>query len=172
MDDLAGAISSMPEEMPFNSCKVPCRHFRIEKATCLWSLHDMLDLKTFHLSQMPHALSINQTSEKVSHLKLLLTALRESMSNRFPRIITGNESRFFFFHPRDPVWAESPDELPQHTEQKIDMEKCLVWILWSVDGIHGPFHTPKGTTYGRAFFTNAVIPNFIENVWSGLVGRR
>jgi hypothetical protein len=43
--DLSEAIHSVPEEPPFTSCKVLCRHFRIRPATCLRILHGSFGLK-------------------------------------------------------------------------------------------------------------------------------
>jgi hypothetical protein len=44
------------------------------------------------LWEVPHALLINQKSERVSYFKLLLTALMEQKTNDFQQIITGDES--------------------------------------------------------------------------------
>jgi hypothetical protein len=65
---------------------------------------------------------MNQKGETVSYSKLLLMALMEQKANVFQKIITGDESRFFHYYPRDSVWAASPDELPQRIKQKIDTE--------------------------------------------------
>jgi hypothetical protein len=81
----------------------------------------------------------------------------------FQRIITGAESGFFFYYPCGSVWARSHDEFPQRIKQKIHTEKCLVSILWSVNGIHSLLIMPKGT-HNTAFFADAVMANLIENV--------
>jgi hypothetical protein len=78
----------------------------------LWSLHDKLSLKTFHLRWVPHALSITQKSERMFHSKVLLMALMEQKASGFQRIVTGDELGSFVDYPRDSVWAASRDELP------------------------------------------------------------
>jgi hypothetical protein len=122
-------IGSVLNKRPFRSCKMLYRHFRIGKTTCLQTLHDNLDLKRFHLRWVSHTLTINRKSERLSDSKLFLTALMEQKASGFQRIITGDESWFFLYCPRDSVWAASRDELPQRIKQKIDTEKCLVSIL-------------------------------------------
>jgi hypothetical protein len=92
-------------------------------------------------------------------------------SERFQRIITRDESWFFFYYPRDSVWAASPDEPPQRIKHKIDAEKCLVSVLWSVDGIHSLLDVPKETTNSTAFFIHVVMPNLIESVLSRTLGK-
>jgi hypothetical protein len=94
----------------------------------------------------------------VSRSKLLLIALVEEKASGCQRIITRDESWFFLYYPRDLVWAVLGDELPQHSKQKIDTEKCLVSILWLVSGIYGLLDVPKGTTYNTAFFMDVACP--------------
>jgi hypothetical protein len=107
----------------------------------------------------------------MSYSKILLTALMEQKARGFQRIVAGDELWFFLYYPRDSFWATLHDELPRCIEQHNDAEKCLVSILWSVNGIHCLF-LAKGTVSNRAFFTDTVILNLIENVRYGLEGRR
>jgi histone-lysine N-methyltransferase SETMAR len=93
--DLAEAVRSMLNEKPFTSCTVLCRHFRIVKTTCLWILHDELQWQKFHLRWVPHALSSNQKSERVTYSSLLLEVLEEAQRTGVERVITGDESWFF-----------------------------------------------------------------------------
>jgi hypothetical protein len=52
----------MVEERPFRSCKALCRHFRIEKVTCLRILHDKFGLKI--LSSLGAAFPVDQPEER------------------------------------------------------------------------------------------------------------
>jgi hypothetical protein len=69
-NDFAGAIGSMLEERWFSSSNMLCHHFRIGRAMYLQILHDKLGLKKIHLCWLPHALSIDQKTEKVSSSRL------------------------------------------------------------------------------------------------------
>jgi hypothetical protein len=71
----------------------------------------MLGLKKIGLCRVPHALSINQKSERVSYSKLPLTALMEQKASGFLRICTGDESWLFLYYSRDSVWAALCGEL-------------------------------------------------------------
>jgi hypothetical protein len=48
---------------------------------------------------------------------------------RFQRMITRDESSFFFYYSRDSVSATSRDELTRRIKQKIDRGKCLASIF-------------------------------------------
>jgi hypothetical protein len=112
-NDLAEAIASMLEEKPFASCKVLCRHFRIAKTTCLRILHNNLGMKKFNLHCVSHALNSSQTVERVTFSHEILAVLESDHRNRFQNFITGDESWFFLYYPRDSIWAQSRDEVPE-----------------------------------------------------------
>jgi hypothetical protein len=92
-------------------------------------LHDTLDLKKFHLRWVPHALSSNQKSERVSDSRLLLAALDQNEATLFQGVITGDESWFFLYYPRDSIWVPSRDDLSDRIKQKFDTEKSLISVL-------------------------------------------
>jgi hypothetical protein len=64
-NDLGETIGFMLADKPFSSCKVLCRHIRIGKVMCLRILHGKHGFKTFYLHSVPHAVLLNQQSEKV-----------------------------------------------------------------------------------------------------------
>jgi hypothetical protein len=87
----------------------------------------------------------------------------EQKVNGLQRITIKDESWFFLYHLSNSIWMASCDEFPQSTKQKIGTGKCLVSILWSVNGTQSLFDIPKGRTYNTAFFTDAAIPSLVEN---------
>jgi transposase len=164
--DLGQAIRSMLVERPFTSCKVLCRHFRVAKGTCLRILHDELGLKKLHLRWVPHTLDQAGKNERVTYSRALLEQLTEAQQDDFQHVVTGDESWFFLFYPRESAWVESRFDLPERTKAKFDTEKCLISILWSINGIHSLLDVPKGTTYNTAFFCEQVLPSLVGNITS------
>jgi hypothetical protein len=77
--------------------------------------------------------------------------LRREQKYSFEHVVTSDEPWFFLHHPNESSWAESQDELPVRAKQTIDTEKCLIWVLWSVNGIYSLVDVPKGESYKSAF---------------------
>jgi hypothetical protein len=48
------------------------------------------------------------------------------------------------FDQRDSPWGESSFGFPEPTKAKFDIEKELVLIVWSLNGIDIPLGVPKG----------------------------
>jgi hypothetical protein len=62
--------------------------------------------------------------------------------------------------------GQSRDEVPERISQKIDSEKCLISVLWSVNGIHSLGDVPKVTTYDSAFFCDLIVPRLVQGLCS------
>jgi hypothetical protein len=112
---------------------------------------------------MPYR-SPRRTKECPNRSASPFAALTEQKASGFQRIITGNESSFLLYYPRDSVWAPSRYALPQRIKQKIHTKMCLVSFFWLVNRIHSPFDVPTGTMCTTGFFTDAIIPSLIDNV--------
>jgi hypothetical protein len=163
-NDLADALRAMIQEFPFTSCRHLCIHFRIAMTICLRVLHDVLQVKKSNLRWVPHSLDDAQKAERISLSTDLLRILKQSQKTGFANIITGDELWFYFEYPHQLVWAPSRDEVPERFKQKLDTEKCLISVIWSVNGIHSLFYVPKGTTYNTTFFCDVSFPDLRKNV--------
>jgi hypothetical protein len=120
----------------------------------------------FHFHWVSHALSSNQMSERVTYSRLLLEVLEKAQRTGFERMIIGDESRFFPSYPHNSVWATAQDELPERVSPKIDTEKCLISVFWSVKGIHSLLDVSKRSTYNTAFSCDQVIPSSVQGITS------
>jgi transposase len=107
--DLAAAIASLLKEKPFILCKVLSRHFPIAKATSLRILYDDLWMKKFDLRWGPHTLDANQKAEQVVLSHELLAVPETSRPTGFQNILTGDESWFFLYYPRNSTQVHSRD---------------------------------------------------------------
>jgi histone-lysine N-methyltransferase SETMAR len=54
-------------------------------------------------------------------------------------------------------------QLPVRVKPTIDGEKCLISVLWSVNGIQSLRDIPKGETFNSAFFCDVALPSLIGN---------
>jgi hypothetical protein len=68
------------------------------------------------------------------------------------------------YYLRGSVWEASRNEPSRRIKEKTETEKCLVSMLWPVDGIHSFLDVSKETTYNTAFFSDTIMPSLIENI--------
>jgi hypothetical protein len=76
----------------------------------------------------------------------------------------GDESWFFLHYPHDSIWAGYRDELLVQINPEIEVEKCLISVIWSVNGIDSLVDISKGELYNSAFFRDVVVPSLIDNI--------
>jgi hypothetical protein len=120
----------------------------------------------FHLRWVPHNLSSNRQSERISYSSFLRAKIVDAEQTDFERIITEDKSWFFVLYPHDSTWAGFRDEFPQRVRQDIESAKCLISILWSVNGMHSLIEISKGITYHAVFFCEQIDPNVVVNIAS------
>jgi hypothetical protein len=80
--------------------------------------------------------------------------------------MTGDESWFFLYYPDDSAWIGSRDELPVQIKPEIEAEKCLIFVIWPVHGIHGLVEVPKGESYNSAYCYDVVVPSLVDDIGS------
>jgi hypothetical protein len=52
----------------------------------------------------------------------------------------------------------------QKSQIKIDTQKCLISIIWSVNEIHSLLNGPKDIAYNSAFFCDFVVLDFVKSI--------
>jgi hypothetical protein len=164
--DFATGISAMLEERPFLLCKLVARHFRAAKTRCLRILREDLGLKKFHLRWIPRTIDAPQKWNRVTLSREFLAILLQEREKNFNDIMTGDQSWFFRHYPHDSASAGFRDELPVRIKPEIDAEKCLIFVIWSVNGIHSLVDVSKGESYNSALFCDVVVPSLISDIRS------
>jgi hypothetical protein len=123
-------------------------------------------LTKFHLPWIPHTLTEDQKSERVTYSRQLLATLEQQRPMDFEHIITEDESWFYLCNPPDSAWAKSRDMDPERIRRKIDTELRLISVLWSVNGIHHLIDVPPGMKYNSSSFCDVDMPGLIQNMTS------
>jgi hypothetical protein len=95
-----------------------------------------------------------------------LAILLQEQEKNLTDIMTGDESWFFLQYRHDSAWAGCRDELPVRIKPEIDAEKCLIYVIWSGNGIYSLADVPKGESYDSAFFCDVVVPSLIDDIRS------
>jgi hypothetical protein len=69
----------------------------------------------------------------------------------------------YFEYLHAAVWVPSRDEVPETIKQKIDIENCLISIIWSVNGIHSLLNVSKYIVDNSTFFYDSVVSDLVES---------
>jgi hypothetical protein len=82
--------------------------------------------------------------------------------------LTGDEPWFFLEYPRYGVWTAFRDAIPETPMTRIETEKCMISILWSISGMHSQLAFTKGmkSKYNSQYFCQHIIPDIQQNICS------
>jgi hypothetical protein len=127
-------------------------------------LYNDLGLIKFHLHWIPHSPTADQKSGRVGYSRQLLAILGQQQPMDFEYVITGDASWFYSYNPPDAALAASRDEVPERKKRKIDTEKCLISVFWSIHGIRHVIYVLPGMKYNSLFFCDVVMPGLIQNI--------
>jgi hypothetical protein len=92
----------------------------------------------------------NMKTSRVSIGYQRLEILQHCQAMDFVNFLTRDESWFFWNIPimlYHGVWAASRDAVPETLMTKIDPEKCMISIIWSISGIHSLLALTKDVKY-------------------------
>jgi hypothetical protein len=156
----------MLHERPFWSCEIPSGHSTIVKAACAPILDEDLGTRRFSLCWVPYTINSSQSVEQIMVSQELLNTLLRDQTTFFEYMTIEDEYWFVLDHSHDANWVESRDELPGRTKHAITPDECRVWAMWPGNGIRRLLDGPKGAMSNSSFFSHAVVPGLIENVWS------
>jgi hypothetical protein len=126
-NDLAETFSFMLKEGPCLSCKVPCRHSRSAKGTCLRILHDTLGMKHSIFVGFPMPWTrIGRPKESLCHMELfryyralfLLVSRVSSLEMNYASFCVMPVIRY---GPHHEMKCQK-----ESVSQKIDTENCLI----------------------------------------------
>jgi hypothetical protein len=144
-----------------------CKKLALNKTTCLRVLHEDLGLRKLNLTWVPYKLSDSQMENRVYVSKELLGLLDKIPENKWNKILTGDESWFFYESPHKAAWAASRDELPNNPNRNFHQKKVLISIIWSVNGIVSLLALESGSRYNSTYFCDVQFPDMEAFLLSG-----
>jgi histone-lysine N-methyltransferase SETMAR len=165
--DLVEPIENMLAEHPFISCKKICAKLSISKGTCLRILREELGLKKFNLRWVPHTLTTDQMQNRVNKAREMLDIFDGIPPCDWWRIVTGDQSWFFYDTPPESGWAASREDLPTIPRRCFKAKKVLITIIWNVTGIVSLLALESGSRFNSYYFCTEVIPDMEVNLLRG-----
>jgi hypothetical protein len=116
-------LDAFLQKYPFASARVIAQHFLVSIPTVKEILQRELGMRKFARRWVPHFLSEAQKLARVKASKAMLDILRESETNHFEGIATGDESWFRYISPSSQMFARSREDVIPRTRQAIGAKK-------------------------------------------------
>ena len=108
-----------------------------------------------------HLLTPLQRHERVEACEELLARYEEEGNDFLSRIITGDESWFYYYQPKSKQWKRADSPPPTKLKQEKSERKVLYSFFWDYHGVILKEPVPAGTTITKTYYSNLLI-NFIR----------
>jgi hypothetical protein len=110
----------------------------------MWPMDEQLLLLVKEIHMAAQKLDISDLIATILDVGLMPHSIPSASTSAILPSILYRGSFAILYYPRDSIWAAPRDDLPHRIKQKIGTEKCLISIVWSVNGIYRLLDVLKG----------------------------
>jgi hypothetical protein len=108
---------------------------------------------------VPHLLTHDVREKRKEYAKNMLPFLHAAERDGWYRLVTGDESWFFFDTSPCRMWTLSRDNMATKSRQQIQSKECIFMIIWNPSGFSVFDRLLNDIKMNSAYFlTNLLIP--------------
>lgn len=124
-------------------------------------LHEQLRMTKFCSTWVPHLLTLDQRHQRVEACEELLARYSMEGNDFLFRIVTGDESFFYFYQPESKQtskqWKRADSPPPTKLKQEKSTNKVFYSFFWDYKGIIVKEPAPVGTTITKTYYENILV---------------
>ena len=80
------------------------------------------------------------------------------------KVLTQNETCVYFINPRNSMWLEARQPIPEKPKRMIGSKKVMISVIWGITGIKSITMLPIGEKFNKKFFAQRVLGDFAKNI--------
>ena len=149
------------DEHPNSSVRVISCGLTLPRSTVYDILTKNLGLRKFKSKWIPHMLTDEQKSRRISLSRDLLSILSGMSERKLCSVITADESWFHLTTDRDGRWAERPEDVPPRVKGDFP-RKVMVFVAWCPYGPKLVVPLPPNTSFNSTFVSDVLVERFKE----------
>jgi hypothetical protein len=155
--NVSAQIARLLNDEPFSSTRYLARQLAVTKVAVKRNLQEALEIHRFGLKWVPNVLSTEQKVARVQRPRELYNNLIFKRQKNFTKIITRDESWYYWFYAESLMWARSCDDVPTRPLKKIDSKKSMFTIFFSGEKFAFIDSLPKCQNMDSYYFCNIVL---------------
>jgi hypothetical protein len=126
--------------------------------TVLEHLHMSISFKSFHFHWVPHLLTDDGGHKRKEYATAILPFLHAVEHDGRHRLVTGDESWFFFETSSRRMWTLSRDDMVTKPKSQIQSKKFMFTIIWNPTGFYVVDRLPNDTKMNSVDFVTNIFP--------------
>lgn len=127
-------------------------------------LIEKLRMRKVNFKWIPYVLTLELKAKRVEMAKELFDFLSGCNDQKLRKVITQDETWVYFSNPRNSMWLEEGQPIPEKPKKTIGAKKVMISVIWGITGIISITMLPIGQKFNRNFFEQKVLGDLSSTI--------
>lgn len=162
--DLKEAIQNVLLYNPYASTKKIAKKVNADRKTVKRVLIEELQMSKVNFKWIPHYLTQENKVKRVEISTELFEFLTNANDQKLRKVLTQDETWIYFINPRNSMWIEAGNPIPEKPKPFIGSKKVMISVIWGITGIKSITMLPPGQKFNKKFFAQNVLGDLSNKI--------
>ena len=149
--DLKEAIQNVLLYNPYASTKKIAKKVNADRKTVKRVLIEELQMSKVNFKWIPHYLTQENKVKRVEISTELFEFLTNANDQKLRKVLTQDETWIYFINPRNSMWLEAGNPIPEKPKPFIGSKKVIISVIWGITGIKSITMLPQAKNSTKSF---------------------
>lgn len=130
---------------------------RADPKTVKKVLIEELRMRKVNFKWAPYVLNLQIRAKRIELAANLFEFLDSCNDQKLKKVLTQDKTWIYFSNPRNSMWLEECQPIPEKPKQTISAKKVMISVIWGVSGIISITMLPIGQKFNRNLFEQKVL---------------
>ena len=162
--DLKEAIQNVLLYNPYASTKNIAKKRNADRKTVKRVLIEELQMSKVNFKWIPHYLTQENKVKRVEISTELFEFLTNANDQKLRKVLTQDETWIYFINPRNSMWLEAGNPIPEKPKPLIGSKKVMISVIWGITRIKSIAMLPAGKKFNKEFFAQNVLGDLSNKI--------
>lgn len=162
--ELSEKIQEVLAYNPYASTKKIAKKVGADPKTVKKVLIEKLQMRKVNFKWIPYTLTLELKAKRVEIAKDLFDFLSNCNDQKLRKVLTQDETWVYFSNPRNSMWLEEGQPIPEKPKKTIGAKKVMISVIWGITGIISITMLPIDQKFNRNFFEQKVLGDLSSTI--------
>lgn len=162
--ELSEKIQEVLAYNPYASTKKIAKKVAADPKTVKKVLIEKLQMRKVNFKWIPYTLTLELKAKRVEIAKYLFDFLSNCNDQKLRKVLTQDETWVYFSNPRNSMWLEEGQPIPEIPKKTIGAKKVMISVIWGITGIISITMLPIDQKFNRNFFEQKVLGDLSSTI--------
>lgn len=162
--ELSEQIQEVLAYNPYASTKKIAKKVEADPKTVKKVLIEKLRMRKVNFKWVPYVLTLELKAKRVQIAQELFDFLSNCNDQKLKKVLTQDETWIYFSNPRNSMWLEEGQPIPEKPKKTIGAKKVMISVIWGITGMVSITMLPIGQKFNRNFFEQKVLGDLSSTI--------